>query len=404
MIARAFPRPANDLKAAPVNWYLGRMRTLNPRLDIDLAAICANYRLIAGAARGAEAAGVVKCDAYGLGVEPVGRALRQRENCRSFYVAYCDEGAALRQAIGPDAEIFVFNGPIDEDLLAYAANALTPVLNTIEQAALWSREMPEAPAALHIDTGMNRLGLGHEEIPAIKSMSGLNVSVVMSHLSCASDGAHPMNDRQHQIFSEIAQSFPRARKSFASSGGALLSNEYAFDMVRIGVGLYGVNPLDDAPNRFAAVATLTAPIIQLHQIRRGEAIGYGATFIAEKEMRLATALLGYGDGYPRAASNRGAAYVAGALCPIVGRVSMDLIVLDASAAPQSLAVGDRAEFFGLNHSIDAAAAACGTIGYELLTGIGGLARARKGLGGRVHRRYLWNGSPAPEDLIGAEGI
>lgn len=380
------------------------MRTLNPRLDIDLAAICANYRLIAAAARGAEAAGVVKCDAYGLGAEAVGRALRRRENCRSFFVAYCEEGAALRQAIGPDAEIFVFNGPIEEGLLAYSANALTPVLNTVEQAGLWAREMPDTPAALHIDTGMNRLGLGPEEIPAIRSMRGLNIDVVMSHLSCASDASHPMNDRQHQIFSEIARAFPRARKSFASSGGALISNEYAFDMMRIGVGLYGVNPLDAAPNRFAAVATLTAPVIQLHAIRAGEAVGYGATFVAEKELRLATALLGYGDGYPRAASNRGAAYLAGALCPIVGRISMDLIVLDVSAAPDSLAIGDRAEFFGLNHPIDAAAAACGTIGYELLTGIGGLARDRKGLGGRVHRRYLWNGSPAPEDLAGAEGI
>jgi alanine racemase len=380
------------------------MRTLNPRLDIDLAAICANYRLIARAAPGAEAAGVVKCDAYGLGAEAVGRALHRRVNCRSFFVAYFEEGAALRQAIGPDADIFVFNGPVEESLHGYCANALTPVLNTVEQAARWSREMPDAPAALHIDTGMNRLGLGQEEIPAIKSMADLNVGVIMSHLSCASHAAHPMNDRQHQIFAEIARAFPRARKSLASSGGALINRKHAFDMVRIGVGLYGVNPLDDAPSQFAAVATLTAPIIQIHVIRPGETVGYGATFIAEKEMRLATALLGYGDGYPRAASGRGAAFLAGALCPIVGRVSMDLIVLDVSAASDGLAVGDRAEFFGLNHSIDAAAAACGTIGYELLTGVGGLARARKGLGGRVHRRYLWNDTPAPEDLVGAEGI
>lgn len=379
------------------------MRALNPRLDIDLAAICANYRRMASAAPRADAGAVVKCDAYGLGAESVGRALHRREKCRTFFVAYSEEGEALRKAIGPDAEIFVFNGPIDESLLSYRTHALTPVLNTVGQAALWCKEMGGAPAALHIDTGMNRLGLAPDDIAEIRSMKGLAITVAMSHLSCASDALHPMNDRQHRIFTEIAKLFPGARRSLASSGGAILSTDYAFDMVRIGVGLYGVNPQDNSPNPLEAVASLTAPVIHLHDIDRGESVGYGASFVAEKPMRLATVLLGYGDGFPRAASNRGAAFLCGSLCPIVGRVSMDLIVLDASAVAAPLSIGDRAEFFGRDHSIDRAADACGTIGYELLTGVGGLARPRKGLGGRVHRRYLWNGAPAPEDLAGVEG-
>lgn len=380
------------------------MRALNPRLDINLAALCANYRRLAAAAPKATAAAVVKCDAYGLGAEAVGRALHLKEKCRTFFVAYSEEGAALRTALGPDVEIFVFNGPFPEFLPTYRDFALTPVLNSLDQAALWAAEMRDAPAALHIDTGMHRLGVPPAVLGAIKSMKGLNLSLVMSHLACASDSGHSMNERQRTAFTQLAEQFPKMRTSLASSGGALIGESFAFDMVRLGVGLYGVSPLDDGVTGFAPVATLTAPVVQIHSMRAGETVGYGASFTATRDSALATVALGYGDGYPRAGSNQGLAFLAGAQCPIVGRVSMDLIVLDVTAAPARPKIGDQAEFFGANYSIDAAAEACGTIGYELLTGIGGLARPRKGLGGRVERRYLWAGAPAPESLAGAKGM
>lgn len=379
------------------------MRALNPHLDIDLAALCANYRRLALATPKAAAAAVVKCDAYGLGAEAVGRALRRRENCRTFFVAYSEEGAALRTTLGPDAEIFVFNGPFPEFLRTYSDFNLTPVLNSLDQATLWAAEMGGAPAALHIDTGMHRLGVPPAVLGAVRAINSLNITLVMSHLACASDVSNALNERQRTAFSSLAEQFPNARKSLASSGGALIGEQFGFDMVRLGVGIYGVSPLDDGASGIAPVATLTAPVIQVHSMKAGETVGYGASFTARRNSALATISLGYGDGYPRSASNMGAAFLAGVHCPIVGRVSMDLIVLDITDAPVRPKTGDRAEFFGPNLSIDKAAGACGTIGYELLTDIGGLCRPRKGLGGRVERRYLWKGAPAPDDLAGVEG-
>lgn len=379
------------------------MSALNPRLDIDLAAICANYRRLANAAPGAAAAAVVKCDAYGLGAAAVARALFQHEGCRTFFVAYSEEGAALRAAIGPDAEILIFNGPFPEFIDAYRAHRLTPVINTLDQARLWAREMASAPTAIHIDTGMHRLGLPPAEIGALQEIDRLNVALVTSHLACASEPAHAMNARQRQAFDDIARQFPAARKSLSSSGGALIGGAFSYDLVRLGVGLYGVNPLDAGASPVAPVASLTAPVIQTHQIKAGETVGYGASFTARRDGVLATVSLGYGDGYPRAASGRGRAFLGGRLVPIAGRVSMDLIVLDATDLEKPPAVGDRAEFFGLNLSVDDAASACGTIGYELLTGVGGLSRPRRGLGGRVERRYFWNGAPADVALTGDAG-
>lgn len=378
------------------------MRMQNPLLEIDLAALCENFRTLAFAASGAAPAAVVKCDAYGLGAEAVGRALQKREGCKSFFVAYSEEGAALRAALGRDAEIFVFNGPFRETLSVFRDCQLTPVLNSLEQAALWRAEMNGAPAAIHVDTGMHRLGVPREDLAKARSNGALNISLVMSHLACASDATHPMNLRQMELFSDIAAQFSGARKSLSSSGGALIGDEFAFDMVRLGVGIYGVSPLDAGATLMKPVARLTAPVIEVHDIRAGDTIGYGATFKAVHDSVLATVSLGYGDGIPRSGSNRAAAHLGGVLCPVAGRISMDLIVLDVTGASRPK-IGDRAEFFGPNLLIDKAAASCGTIGYELLTGVGGLARPRKGLGARVLRRYLWNGAPADADIAGAEG-
>lgn len=380
------------------------MREFNPLLEIDLAALCGNYRRIAAACPAAEAAAVVKCDAYGLGAAAVGRALQAREGCRSFFVAYSEEGAALRKSVGDGPDIYVFNGPFETYLDVYRAHRLTPVINSGEQARLWAERMGGVPAALHIDTGMNRLGLPREEAKAVSEIDGLSISLVMSHLACASAPEHPMNSEQRTLFAEVADLFPNARKSLSSSGGAFIAQSFGFDMTRLGVGIYGVSPFDEREARIEPVARLTAPVIQLREIGPGETVGYGATFRADRNSRLAIVSLGYGDGFPRAGSNRGAAALGGGLCPIVGRVSMDLIILDATDLPAAPEIGDRAEFFGPRLSIDQAAAACGTIGYELLTGVGGLARPRRGLGARVERRYLWNGAPADAKLTGDEGI
>jgi alanine racemase len=212
-----------------------------------------------------------------------------------------------------------------------------------------------------------------------------------------------MNARQRTDFEMIAKRFPKARKSLASTGGALLGHEYGVDLVRAGVGLYGSSPFDEPIEGQNPVARLIAPIIETREIEIGETVGYGATYRATRRTKIATASIGYGDGYPRAASNKAFAHVGGAPCPIAGRVSMDLIVLDVTDAPRAVMPGDEAEFFGPAIPIDAVAAAAGAVGYEILTQVGGLSRPRTGgLGGRVERRYLYDGKPADKTLTGED--
>ena len=362
-----------------------------PSVDIDLQALCANIEAIARATPDAEAAAVVKCDAYGLGLAPVARALALKQNCESFFVAYAETGAALRgalQDIAPASDIYIFNGPTNDTLTHYRINKLIPILNTLEQATLWASVFPGAPAALHVDTGMNRLGLDPDELGALQKISGLNITLIMSHFACASTPGAPMLDRQYAAFKEIAAHFPEARASLASTGGALINADYGFDLTRLGVGLYGVGPFDGPHDQIKPVARLTAPVLQTRRVPAGESAGYDCTVTFDTERTLATVALGYGDGFPRAGSNRAHAYIGVAPCPVVGRISMDLIILDVTDAPRAVAPGDRAEFFGSNLPIEEAAAACGTIGYELLTG----------LGARIDRRYFW-GEEAAETML-----
>ena len=375
------------------------MRFSNPELEIDLAALCANYRLLAAGAPGAEAAAVVKCDAYGLGAQAVATTLEAREGCRIFFTAYPEEGAALRPLLkNSEAEIFVFNGPFDEYLDLFENYRLTPVINTLSQAIAWAGKYPDAAAALHIDTGMNRLGVSASQSKKFRNIGGLKIDTVISHLACASDPDDKKNEEQRKLFDTAAAAFPKARRSISATGGALIGGAFNFDMVRLGVGLYGASAQDEPSLMLNDVARLTAPVIQIRDIAPGETVGYGASFKAEREMRLATVALGYGDGFPRFSCTEREAVVGGVRRRFVGRVSMDLIVLDVTAGP-SVEIGDRAEFFGPDLNIDEAAAACGTIGYELLTVIGGLTQ-RRSLGERVRRRYLWNGAPI-ESLPGA---
>jgi alanine racemase len=397
------PTPRKTLNPPSSFRQMKTMPLSNPRLEVDLSSLCANYRLIKAEARGAAVAAVVKCDGYGLGAAAVARTLSLKENCAIFFVAYSEEGAAVRAALGDRAaEIYVFNGPFAEFLPLYRDHRLKPVLNTPEQIALWAEAMPGAPAALHVDTGINRLGLGPAELSAAPDLRGITVELLISHLACSSDPQDAMNNRQLDAFEEIARRFPSARKSLASTAGAFFGADYGFDLIRAGVALYGSSPFERPIEGHRPVARLVAPIIETRTIEAGESVGYGATFTARRRTRIATASIGYGDGYPRGASNKARAFVGGAPCPIAGRVSMDLIVLDVTDAPSAVATGDEAEFFGPAISIDAVAAAAGGVGYEILTQVGGLARPRTGgLGGRVERRYLYEGKPADQSLTGA---
>jgi alanine racemase len=362
---------------------------LRPSLDIDLAAIIANYQRIATASRAPEIAAVVKCDAYGAGAAAVALALHEHTPCRAFYVAYPEEGVALRAILGGrSASIFVFNGPSANDMALWATAGLTPVINSLDQARLWRASHGDAPVALHIDSGLNRLGLPQSDIDALPMLS---ITHVISHLACASEPPHAMNADQRARFLAAAARFPSARRSLAASAGALIDPAFAFDQIRIGIGLYGASPFDEGGGGLEQATRLSAPVIQVKSISRGDAVGYGATFIADRPMTVATVSLGYGDGYPRAASGKGAAILRGAVARILGRVSMDLIVIDATATGAE--IGDFAEFYGPRLPIEQAAAAAGMAPYELLTAIGGLARPAPGVGARVRRRYLWRGAP-----------
>jgi alanine racemase len=378
------------MSAAPSNMKT----TSGPWVDIDLAALCANYAMIrafaararrranydsAAFAAGAETGAVVKCDAYGLGMAPVARALYEREACRVFFVAYPEEGAALRNILkNGDATIYVMNGPAPETIALFARAALVPVLNSLEQARLWTRDYPGAAAALHIDTGMNRLGAPASAVSAIAALEGLAIDMVMSHLACASDPSHPMNDAQRTTFAALSEAFPKARRSLAASGGAMIDARFHFDLLRPGIALYGGSPFDADDARIKPVARLRAPVVQVRDLAPGETVGYGATFRASKPVRTATVALGYGDGFPRAGAGRAQAFLAGQRAPIAGRVSMDLISLDVTHLKTKVQVGDIATFFGDEIRLFETASACGTIGYELLTG----------LGGRIDRRYV----------------
>lgn len=362
-----------------------------PGLTVRLGAVAANYREIQRRAGPAATAGVVKADGYGMGMAQVAKTLAA-QGCDTFFVARLSEGIALRPLV-PQARIFVLDGAAPDAVPALISHRLTPVLNALGEIAAWSacaREMRRVlDAAIHIDTGMNRLGLSASELAVLSGeakerLSGLRLVLAMSHLACADDPSSSMNALQRDRFSTALAMLPQAPASLASTGGVLLGKEYAFDMVRPGIGLYGGNPRFSAPNPFAAVAVLTGRILQLRRVDRGESVGYGATHRIERAGMLATVALGYADGVMRALGNRGSAAIAGQRVPIVGRVSMDLLTLDVTAvAPRALETGADVELFGDTISLDEFAAAAGTASYEILTR----------LGSRLARRYVEGGGP-----------
>lgn len=351
-----------------------------PWLTIDLDAVAANYRAFCSVGGPAEIAPVVKADAYGLGMAQVARRL-WAEGARSFFVARASEGAELRTALGParPATIHVLDGCPVGAAPRLLAHDLKPVLNGLDQVEHWSAAAPRGtrlPCALHIDTGLNRLGLRPEEAAALADAPGrlnrLDVSLVLSHLACGGVPGHPMNALQRARFIAAAARFPEARRSLASSGGAFQSatseGDYAFDMIRAGISLYGGGPFDLPDLRIAPVATLDAPILQVRSLRPGETVGYGATFTVERPLRMAVISLGYADGALRSLSPGGYGWLSGRRCGFLGRISMDLIAMDVTEVADA-APGRRVEVFGANVPIDTVARAAGTVSYEILSRI-----------------------------------
>ncbi|WP_299350144.1 alanine racemase [uncultured Shimia sp.] len=337
-------------------------------LTIDLPALIDNWRAL-DAMTACETAAVVKADGYGLGADRVARALLQAGVTR-FFVAATEEGASLREALGPGPEINVFSGHMSGDTDMIADMTLTPMLNSAEQMLRHFEALPNTPFGVQLDTGMNRLGMEPAEWDALKDIAlEMGPTLLMSHLACADDPEHPMNPRQLAAFHEMTDGLDVPR-SLAATGGILLGDDYHFDLTRPGVGLYGGLPFVDA----TPVAQLDLPVIQIRDVEPGESVGYSNTWLAERPSRVATIAAGYADGILRAMGENAVLHAQDDPCKVIGRISMDMIgvdVTDLDEEPTSL------QLLGTHQSVDTVAEAAGTIGYEILTS----------LGARYGRRY-----------------
>lgn len=345
------------------------------RLEIDLAAIAANWKALVAIAAPAAVAGVVKADGYGLGAGPVGRAL-WAAGCRDFFVARAGEGVALRQAL-PAARILVLDGLLPATEEAFLGHRLVPVLNQPDELARWraaaSRTGRRLPAALQLDTGMCRLGFSPAQTEALDAaaLDALDLVLVMSHPAIAEEPGHPLNERQRARFGALRRLLPPAPASLANSSGIFLGRDFRLDLCRPGVALFGANPTPGRPNPMRPVIRLSAPVMQVHDILEPGSVGYGATYPTRPGMRIATVPVGYADGYLRSAGNRATARIDGVPVPLAGRVSMDLVTLDVSALPPgAVRPGTSVELIGGADGIDELATAAETIPYEILTRLG----------------------------------
>jgi len=373
-------------------------RICGGRLSIDVAALAANYRLLSSMAHPARVAGVVKANAYGLGLDIVAPVL-WAEGCRIFFVALPQEGVALR-AILPEATIYVLAGLFEGHAAQiYGEAGLIPVLNdeadiSIWEAYGWDGDDVSRPCAVHVDTGMNRLGLSGQQVQRFfhenKLTRALSPQLLMSHLACADDPSAPMNEKQLESFQRFDRLFSGIDSSLANSSGIFLGADYAFDIVRPGIALYGGAPQAGIANPMRPVATVEARIVQVRHTKAGESISYGAAQTLNRDTIIAVAATGYADGLHRSLSGAGVplrdalpsgghGYIAGRRAPILGRVTMDLTLFDVTdLGAGAVSHGDWIELFGPNIAIDEAASAAGTISYELLTS----------LGARYHRRVV----------------
>ena len=334
---------------------------MSARLRVDRGALADNYRLYRDAVDG-KCGAVVKADGYGLGLAETASVFANL-GCEHFFVATAAEGLALRQVLS-DGAVYVFEGAFPGTARALADAGLTPVINHQEQLAAWT-PYRELSIAVHVDTGMNRLGFSTAVAPEI--FHSFSVALLMTHLACADEPEHPLNRVQARRFEGVAKRFPGVPTSVGNSAGCLLGSRYQGDLARPGIGLYGGNPRLGRSSPGQTVATLEAPVIQIRSIEAGESVGYGADWRSDRPRRLAVLGIGYGDGLPRRLSNCGVALLQGERCPIVGRLSMDVTVVDATAV--DAAPGDWAELFGTGLPVDQVAREADTIAHELLAGI-----------------------------------
>jgi alanine racemase len=393
----ALPEPGQIESSGPPALETGGL------LTIDLAAIVKNWKAMANRVVPADCAAVVKADGYGCGLDKVAAALA-KAGCATFFVADLAEARRVRAAAAAEAAIYVLSGLPPGTAPIFAEINARPVIGSLAEFLEWDAYRTATcwggGAALHFDTGMNRLGFALEEAPQFTTrakMPGHGIALVMSHLACADTPSHPLNARQIQAFRDLRFMFRGTPTSLANSSGIFLGPATHCDMVRPGAALFGVNPTSAPLSLMEPVVTLKARIAQVRDVPRGETVGYGATWAASRTSRIAIVSVGYGDGYPRAADGTRAgakgrtlaemggksnafAIIGGQRCPMVGRISMDLMAFDVTRLPdETLRRGAHAVLIGGDITVDDVAAWSGTIGYEVLTG----------LGRRYRREWKW---------------
>ena len=342
-----------------------------PRLYRSQEALVANYQRLCDLASGAECAASIKANAYGIGIDFVAPRLFEA-GCQTFFVAHAHEGVRLRQYV-PEARIFVFHGLGDDAVETFTTHRLQPVLNSLEDVARASGH--QLSPAIHIDTGMHRLGISTDDLDSVfEHLSASECALVMSHLSSADDTASAMAEQQCRAFQYALEQWPQATPgSLANTAGVLRDSSFHFQMVRPGIGLYGGSPDPRDPKGFQSVVCWEAPVLQLATVKSGEPIGYGGQFKANREMQVATLATGYADGYLRCLGDRAAVALDGVRCPVVGRVSMDLVTVDVTEYVNqggSVREGHWVEMLGSSISLDELALHADTISYELLTRLG----------------------------------
>lgn len=350
-------------------------------LDIDLAALAANWRMLSRLAKG-ETAAVVKADAYGLGAAQVAPVLAAA-GCKTFFTAHLAEAVALR-AVLPGVRILALNGLAPHAAADFTAHDIIPVLGSLRDIALWRAEAhgqgKHLPAFLHLETGMNRLALTPRELAALREdpflLEGIIADTILTHLLAADAPRDERNALQLQDFLAKAAQFPGAKRSIANSPGMFLGPDFHLDLTRPGAALYGLNTSPAQPRRMQPVVRLSAPILQIHELPAGASVGYGGSWRAQRPSRIATLGVGYADGLHRTLTNRGSAYFDDTPVPLVGRVSMDLATFDVSDVPAN--PGDLLVLLDSRHGADELGGEAGTIGYEILTS----------LGRRYQRRYI----------------
>jgi alanine racemase len=333
---------------------------MKPILTINLKAIQDNYRYIQSICN-AEIAASVKADSYGLGADKIVPALCDA-GCKRFFVATMEEGIRLRG--GEEKSIYILNGFTESTIPDLISYNLTPVINTPEQLNLWQEHCSERSCIIHVDTGMNRLGINLDDFMQI-SILPHNTEFLMSHLACDGDIENLYNKRQLEKFIRATAQYPTIQKSLSASGGVFLGPEYHFDLARVGAAIYGVGAR--IYTKLQNPVHLSAPIIQIRKCEQDEYAGYGATKLVKKGSILATIPIGYADGFSRFFSNNGMLYLGDKPAEIIGRISMDLTIIDVTN--HNAQIGDMVEILGPNLYPDDLAARSGTIGYEVITSL-----------------------------------